>query len=467
MMFLEHVYRMKLSFLNRQDEQRRLCRALASPGGGLAVLYGRRRCGKSTLIQHVATEKDLYFLADQRDAPLQIQALAAEGERLLPGLGSARYRSWDALLNAIQSRASGVLNVLFDEFPYLVQNAPELPSMLQHYLDAPGRKTLNFLLCGSSQRMMQGLVLDRTAPLYGRAQEILRIEPLRAGWIVPALGLQSDAAVEAFGLWGGVPHYWELARPAGGGLAAARELVLDCKGVLHEEPSRLLLDDARTTGQPYSLLSLIGGGCHRLSEIAGRMGKPAGSLARPLANLIELGYVRRDVPFGEDARSGKRTLYALRDPFLRFHFRFVQPHRSMLELGLLDSAEAALQRDFGAYAAGIWEDLARESVPFLKIAGRDWGPASRWWGRGNDGQPLELDVVAESLDRKALLIGEAKWIKGRVNVERLAASLNARIDRLPFVRGRAVVPVLWLRKPVAKSVGPTVIPPDRVLSAVR
>ena len=194
---------MKAKFYNRDDEQRRLRSFLARDGGELAVVYGRRRCGKSTLIQHVAGPKDVYFLADQREAALQIESLAGEVQRLMPGLAAARYPSWRALLETLDARAPSKLNLLLDEFPYLVQAAPELPSLIQHYLDAPGSKKLNFLLCGSSQRMMHGLVLDRTAPLYGRAREILRIEPLSAGWIREGLSVTGDAAIEAYSVWGG------------------------------------------------------------------------------------------------------------------------------------------------------------------------------------------------------------------------------------------------------------------------
>ena len=174
---------MKTSFFNRDDEQRRLRRFLALDGGGLAVVYGRRRCGKSTLIQHVAGPGDLYFLADQRERLLQMESLAREVQRVISGFAAARYPSWEALIETLDARAPTEFNLLLDEFPYLVQASPELPSLIQRYLDAPGSRKLNILLCGSSQRMMQGLVLDRTAPLYGRAREILRIEPLSAGWI--------------------------------------------------------------------------------------------------------------------------------------------------------------------------------------------------------------------------------------------------------------------------------------------
>src|SRR3954471_223441 len=77
--------------------------------------------------------------------------------------------------------------------------------------------------------------------------------------------------------------------------------------------------------QATSILALIGQGCHRISEIAARLGKPVTSLARPLERLIEMDLVVRETPFGTSARTSKRTLYRIADPFLRYWFRFVQP----------------------------------------------------------------------------------------------------------------------------------------------
>jgi AAA+ ATPase superfamily predicted ATPase len=459
------IFHMKSSFFNRDDEQRRLRRFLAVKGGGLAVVYGRRRCGKSTLIQHVAGSGDVYFLADQRETLLQIESLSGEINRVIPGFSAARYPSWESLIETLNARAPAGFNLLLDEFPYLVQASPELPSLIQRYLDAPGSKKVNVLLCGSSQRMMQGLVLDRTAPLYGRAREILRIEPLSAGWIRQGLSVAGDAAIEAYAVWGGVPRYWELAATCRSLKGAIRELVLDRNGVLHEEPDRLLEDEMRSGTQSTSLLSLIGMGCNRLSEVAGRMGKPAGSLTRPLANLVELGYVRREVPFGEDAKNSKRTLYRLNDPFLRFHVRFVQPHRSLLELGIVDAAVETLRKEFASYVGGHWEDLARKSVPFLSIGGLRWGPASRWWGAGTDGVPLECDVVAESLDGGSILVGEVKWTGEHSAPAAVAASLTAKVARAPFVKGRRVVTVLWMRSGRAAN-GIEIVTPDKVLDVL-
>ena len=456
---------MTIPFYNRADEQKRLRRAMSAPGGALAVVYGRRRCGKSTLLQHVISRQDVYYLADQKEPALQIRDLAAEADNAVPLFSTAGYATWDALLLNLNDRLDRPISLCLDEFPYLVQQSPALPSILQKYIDRPGAKNLNLVLCGSSQRMMYGLVLDRTAPLSGRALEILKIEPLKAGWFRESLGVESEKAVEAYAVWGGVPRYWELASSFRGLEEAIRELVLHRNGVLHEEPLGLLLDEMRSAVQPYSLLTVIGQGCHRLSEIAGRLGKPASSLLRPLSQLVDLGYVRRDTPFGDNEKSTRRSLYKIADPFLSFHFRFVQPNKSQLQIGAVSAIAARVTRQFPTHVSAIWEELARASVPFSDICGRQWGPARRWWGPASDGIPVEVDVVAESLDGRAVLVGEAKWNDARVDVIAGRDRLIKMAANSVWARDREVVPVQWLKR-ASQAAGVCIQTPDEVLDCL-
>ena len=129
-------------FLNRNREINRINKSINTQGLAFIVVYGRRRCGKSTLLQHISREQDIYYLADQRETILQIEAIANEIERTIPNFTSVHYPSWDALLMNLNERAERNSCLILDEFPYLVQSSPELPSILQRFLDSPVEKKL-------------------------------------------------------------------------------------------------------------------------------------------------------------------------------------------------------------------------------------------------------------------------------------------------------------------------------------
>ncbi|MBN1422781.1 MAG: ATP-binding protein [Planctomycetes bacterium] len=460
---------MRLPFLDRSEEKKRLARLRKSRQGVLGVLFGRRRCGKSRLIQE-ALDPDsvVYYLADEREPALLRAALAAEIGRTLPGFEGAVYPDWSAVFERWWREAPRGTILVIDEFPSLVARSPEVPSILQGLIDRRSDRGIHLLICGSSQRMMQGLVLDRSAPLYGRAKEVLKISPLPAGWIGEALGLRRPSeAVGAYSVWGGIPRYWELAADARGLDEAVRRLVLDPLGVLHREPERLLLDDLRDTSQAASILSLIGQGCHRLSEIAGRIQKPATALSRPLQRLLELDLIRRDQPFGASHRDSKRTLYRIDDPFLRFWFRFVEPNRTRLESRQIDLVWSEIRAQWSSHTASVWEDLARASVARSTIHSLRWKPASSWWGLGGHRRPLEIDVVAESTDGRALLLGEATW-GGARETARAIAELGEKAEAFPLAERRRIHLAVWSKqRPRRTPRGVPIIGPKEVLEALR
>ncbi|MBI3184385.1 MAG: ATP-binding protein [Myxococcales bacterium] len=289
---------------------------------------------------------------------------------------------------------------------------------------------------------MQGLVLDATSPLYGRAQEILKLEPLGLRSLAEAFhAARPMEAIDRWAVWGGVPRYWELALDYRTQRSAVRALVLDPQGPLHREPERLILDELEAATRAASILSLIGQGCHRLAEIGARLGQPATSLSRPLARLVELGFVVRETPFGASHRDVKRSFYRLAEPLLRFCYTFVEPNRSRLAAGQLSQVEAELRAAWPRYLGGIWEDLARGSVAQMRIAGVRFGPASRWWGKGLDGLELELDLVAERDGR--VLVGEVKSKLGASEIPRRLEELRRKAERFPLLAGRQLTLRLW------------------------
>ena len=443
---MQKVGEMRLPFLNRDNERTRLERALSSRQGAFCCLYGRRRCGKSRLLQQVLpAHNSVYYVGDRRESDLQRAAVAEAISLLMPGFNDVFYPDWDGLLKRWWHDAPPGSVLALDEFPYLVETNSELPSLLQKYIDMFAEKPVHLILCGSSQRMMQGLVLDETEPLYGRAREIIPVQPLGIAWLPEACHTTDWEDILAhYAVWGGIPRYWELASDFDSLWDAIESLVLDPLGVLHREPGHLLADDMRDTIQASSILSLVGQGCHRLSEIAGRLGKPATSLTRPVQRLLQLGLLRRDIPFGQNPRSSKSTLYTVHDPFLAFWFRFVEPNRSRLGAGALSAVKQNIMKIFPQYEGAVWEQVVRIAIPRLNLADTSWGMASRWWGSGKNRRPMEIDVMAESIDGRALLVGEVKRYVNFEDLQRIEEELQEKVARLPFAhRYGTIVPFVF------------------------
>jgi AAA+ ATPase superfamily predicted ATPase len=456
------MHNVVMEWQDRDVELARLDRLAKRRDGGFAVIWGRRRVGKTRLLlEWVRRRKGVYFVADESTAGLQRHRLAEALATVFPGFADVEYRDWGTLLArwAREAAAGGRPALLvIDELPYLVLSSPDLPAILQRFVDHEARQArLVLAVAGSSQRMMQGLVLDPQAPLFGRATEAFEVRPLAPRWLGPALGLRrASDIVQAWNVWGGLPRYWELAADFTDRRAAVDGLVLDPMGALHDEPSRLLLEELPPAIGLRPILDAIGGGAHKVSEIAGRIGSPATSLARSMTRLVDLGLVVRETPFGEPERSTKRALYRLANPFLRLWFALVAPKRAILaqvdrkaRLALFDDRSPRLD-------AESWEELCRAAIPRLgRALGHEFGPARRYWG----GSGPEWDVVAETSGGRVHLLGEVKWSSKPASANSLSAAYTQLLQRgvPPFVKG-PVVRALFL--PVLPRIRPRSVPAD-------
>jgi len=253
--------------------------------------------------------------------------------------------------------------------------------------------------------------LHQASPLYGRAALHLNLPPLSYRWFCRALGYErrDPTSFVRFSLVGGVPHYWKL-MPEGTPARQAQALYFEPSAVLAEEPRHLLRDEGVAGGLAKALLDLVGRGVRRPSELAARLGTPQGNLSRPLALLLDLGLLHRELPFGESIRTTKKVLYTIPDPALAFYYgtylatRSRWPHLTPRERhGLLHQ-----------HAARVWESYCRQAYP----------GAYRYW----EGD-VELDLVAP-LSSRRWLIAECKWTQvGPSQERRLLEGLRARFLR--------------------------------------
>ena len=447
-----------MEFVDRTEEIGRLKKALNAGKSTFTVIYGRRRLGKSTLVKQVLSRRDIYYQADESDATHQRELLAKMAALVLPDFDKVIYPDWETLFRALNHRTGDRFALCLDEFPNLVKSSRELPSILQRLIDEKSLK-YDIIICGSSQSLMYGLALDASAPLYGRADAAIKLAPLKMPYLQKALALKGEETIMEYSVWGGVPRYWELRENYPSFSEALMSEVFSVNGTLYEEPDKLYKDDIKDTVQVSTIMSYVGAGANRLSEIAGRCNTVSTNLSRPLAKLVELGYLERETPFGENRKNAKKSLYKISDPFLSFYYRFLVPDRSFVELGRLDYIEPDLKEHFDEYVSMQWEKYCRKCVTGNKIAGVLYGEAGRWWGSVSRNESIEIDVLAESADKKSLLVGECKWTE-KENGQQLTDSLLEKAGKLPFAKGHAIVPVLFLRHTPADDVGNTLLPED-------
>ena len=436
-----------MEFLDRKREIAELRRVLSLPGASkLIVIYGRRRLGKSTLIKKIITQEDIYYMAGDFVPAVQMNMLRDQIKERFPDIDVGQTTSWHDLFRFLNILTKEPFTLCLDEFPYLVKHSPELPSVIQRLVDS-GELKYNIIICGSSQRMMQNMVLSSTEPLYGRASAILNIKPIPVYYLKEGLKLSPTSTIEEYAVWGGVPRYWELREGYSDLTEAIKGTLLSPIGILNNEPKHIFMDDTSSAVQIESIMTIIGSGVRRMSEIASRLGKVATALSLPLEKLINMNYLKREIPFGENIKKSKRGLYKINDPMMDFYYSFVMPNKSNIERGREDSVYSLIQSRFKDYVAHHWENLCREAVSGNEIFGHTWKEASRWWGsvkKDKEIIQLELDVVTESTDGKAIMIGECKWTNPEI-ASQLIKELHYKISHLPFAQDKTVVPVLFLK----------------------
>lgn len=259
--------------------------------------------------------------------------------------------------------------------------------------------------------MMEKEILGYQAPLYGRRTGLLLLQPLELPAAVAFFPDYSPIErIEAWAVLGGMPYYLRTFSNEADIFTNIRAHILNVKGSLYNEPQLLLMEELREPRNYFSILRAVAQGKTRLNEITQSAGVGDGrTTARYLDILQQMRVVRRVVPASESRpERSKKGIYQIIDPFLRFWFRFVHPHRGSLELGLADAVlEQRVQPAFDQFVGYAFEEAAREYIARLARARELPFVPERigaWWGQGE-----EVDVVAISDAEGAVLVGECKW----------------------------------------------------------
>lgn len=404
-----------MRFIGRKEELLQLEKEYSLGTFGLSIVYGRRRVGKTYLLQEFLRDKrGSYFVATESDELINRISLsnavyrACGYEEALPPFPDIQEAFRFLFDHSTRER----IIFIVDEYPYLAASAPSVSSMLQNLVDSYKHTGKLFLiLCGSSMSFMEKQVLGYESPLYGRRTGQIKILPFKyieAGHFVPRYSERDKALV--FALSGGIADYlarFDDSKPLEENII---ELFLSTNGRLYEEPSNLLKHEFRDPGRYNDILYLLSTGTSRVSDLANKLGVQSGSLNPYLNNLIDLGIIERKTPVLD--RKTKRPVYAISDTMFQFWHAFVQPNLSLINLELGKRVyRQRIEPRINEYMGKVFEKIClqyyerrikKDMVPFLP---EDYG---NWWG--NDPlrkQESEIDIL--SFNAEAMLFIECKW----------------------------------------------------------
>ncbi|MGQ9553360.1 MAG: ATP-binding protein [Anaerolineae bacterium] len=403
-----------MTFADRQQELATLERFWASERAELIPVTGRRRVGKTFLLERFAAGKRAVyyrcqFLDTAGQLPLLGQALAALlGDPVLTAQPPSNWRAIFALIE--QLAQSQRLLLILDELPYWASRDESLPSLLQNWWDERGR-TLNLMLviCGSAVQMMESL-LSGSAPLAGCLTGRLPVRPLNFRAASELLAFADpDDNLTAYGILGGVPLYLSFFRPDRSIEDNILQSIASPSARLYVEPQALFADAHRSfeASQALAVLRAVARGKHRWSEIADAARIKPASLGRIMDFLTgDLALVEKLLPVTE-ARESRTyyTQYRLADNFLRFWFRFIEPNQGQIEFGnaqgVVDTIMASLPDYMGLPFEAMCRDWARMASEKLSVPPARIGS---WWTAEH-----EMDLVGLDERDRVVLVGEAKW----------------------------------------------------------
>ncbi|MCL2321107.1 MAG: ATP-binding protein [Oscillospiraceae bacterium] len=415
-------------FINREDELNFLNKEFNREGSSFIVIYGRRRIGKTSLIEKFVKDKTyIYFLASEEseyqnmNAFKKIVAETLNNELLL----ETKLYNWDILFKILsQSITKERLILIIDEFQYLSKINAAFPSIFQRIWDTLLKdKNIMVILCGSLIHMMESQTLSYSSPLYGRRTGQIKLKQIEFKHYHKFFtNLKYKDLIEFYSVTGGVPKYIEMFDDRLNLFSQIEQNILNKQSFLFEEPIFLLQNEVNEIGSYFSIIKSIAQGNHKLGNMSTDLEIKQTNLTKYLKTLINLDILEREVPVTEkNPEKSKMGLYKIKDNFLNFWFKFIYPEKSKLELSEKKYVLEKIKQNFiDNHVSYVYESICMsemwslsEKINFDKIG--------RWWN-GN----TEIDIVGLDNTGDNIIFGECKYREQPMDIDVFYDLLNKK-----------------------------------------
>jgi len=411
-------------FIGRQNELKELARLYKTDKFQCVIIYGRRRVGKTSLINEFIKDKEaIYFTGLETNAKENLynlsQCIMAFSQNFPePFPVFAGYKeAVEAVFSLAENRR---VVFVIDEYPYLAASYSGISSLLQTCIDKYKDSSKMFIiLCGSSLSFMENQILGYQSPLYGRRTAQFKILPFdyaqTAEYFAGSFS-KADAAV-LYGVTGGIPLYLSLMDTQ---LSAADNIKINFltpSGYLFEEPGNLIKQECREPGQYNAIIRVIADEASRLSEISTKSGLETSLCSVYITKLISIGIVKKEYPFRED--TGKKAIYSLNDSMFRFWYRFVAFYMPLISRGEAELAYERIEPQIPVFMGAVFEEICKQYLWRQNIARQTpilFNDAGRWWGNDpRKREECEIDIIADNKDEA--IFAECKWTNEYIGLD--------------------------------------------------
>lgn len=413
-------------FYCREEELRKLNKRYHAGDFECIIIYGRRRVGKTTLINEFCKDKPTIFFSALNTT--EIENLESLSKSIMnyerPDMDAfPEFKTYDAALDELTALSMHERIVfVIDEYPYLAKAKPSISAMLQHIIDHKWNNSKMFLiLCGSSMSFMENQVLGQESPLYGRRTGQFKIAPLdykESAVFHPDLSTEDNALI--YGITGGVPHYINKLGVKESVDEALLDNFFDRSSYLYEEPANLLKQELREPAIYNAIITAIAQGASRINDIALKTGQENSVVSKYLGTLIDLGIVKKETPVTE--KIGKKTIYELADSFFRFWYRFVPANMSAIDSGRIQKSYAnSIKKNLPDYMGLTFEHMCRDYLLYYeKDLPIELNQVGQWWGTDNKNKKqVQIDIVGTPVEGDEYIIGSCKYRNEKIGLDEL------------------------------------------------
>ena len=417
-------------FIGRERELVALNKLYESNKFEFAVIYGRRRVGKTALINEFINEKKaIYFMGVESNAKQNLENFSKSIMEFASGIETeSSFLSFQAAIEYVFKLAEKERIILaIDEYPYVARSSKSLASTLQLLIDKyKDTSNLMLILCGSSMSYMEDHVLAYKAPLYGRRTAQMKLLPFDFEETCRYFeNLSDEDKALIYGVAGGTPQYLLQMDDKLSVEDNIKNTYLNPISFLYEEPTNLLKQEVREPAIYTAIITAIATGSSRMSEISSKVGEDTNVCTNYIKNLMNLGIVQKETPYGEKA--SRKSVYSIEDNMFRFWYRFVPENASIISRGAAELAYNRIEPHLPDYMGAVFEEICKQYLWSLLLKGKsaiDFMDIGRWWGTNTrTRKQVEIDIMGTA-DKNTALFGECKWRNEKTDLNVLEALIE-------------------------------------------